>query len=134
MEDTVDKFDTDYTSLVCRYWNKFLFKLSGFHSEDMRRFIEDFLRPDGVLLLKFINEHVDARISRDLVNELIRIYSKQVQVICHKNSLILLLSNLLFHSKFILKSMKFESFQIKSLISMNFNNFLFTAKHIHREW
>ncbi|VDK89029.1 unnamed protein product [Onchocerca ochengi] len=57
--------------------NKHEWQLSGFHSGDMKRFVEDFLRPDGVLLLKFISEHVDARISRDIVNELIRIYAKQ---------------------------------------------------------
>ncbi|MCP9262904.1 Innexin [Dirofilaria immitis] len=51
--------------------------LSGFHGSDMKRFVEDFLRPDGVLLLKFINEHVDARISRDLQNISIENDSKQ---------------------------------------------------------
>uniref|UniRef100_A0A0R3Q385 Innexin n=1 Tax=Brugia timori TaxID=42155 RepID=A0A0R3Q385_9BILA len=62
------------------------FQLSGFHNDDMKRFVNDFLRPDGVLLLKFISEHVDARISRDLVNELIRIYSKQQNISIENDS------------------------------------------------
>ncbi|CAG9533313.1 unnamed protein product [Cercopithifilaria johnstoni] len=66
--------------------NKREWKLCGFHSDDMKRFVEDFLRPDGVLLLKFISEHVDARISRDLVNELIRIYSKQQNIAIENDS------------------------------------------------
>lgn len=45
----------------------------------MKRFVDDFLRPDGVLLLKFISEHVGARISRDLVSELIKVYARQVR-------------------------------------------------------
>ncbi|VDN01773.1 unnamed protein product [Thelazia callipaeda] len=42
--------------------------------DDGKRFVEEFLHPDGVLLLKFISEHVSARVSRDLVNELIKIF------------------------------------------------------------
>ncbi|EJW87570.1 innexin family protein [Wuchereria bancrofti] len=66
--------------------NKREWELSGFHNDDMKRFVNDFLRPDGVLLLKFISEHVDARISRDLVNELIRIYSKQQNISLENDS------------------------------------------------
>ncbi|VDK82497.1 unnamed protein product [Litomosoides sigmodontis] len=69
--------------LFLLFW---LIFVSEFRSEVMKRFIEDFLRPDGVLLLKFINEHVDARISRDLVNELIQIYSKQRNISLENDS------------------------------------------------
>lgn len=41
---------------------------------DLNRFVQRFLRPDGVLLLQFIRQHVGGRVTYDLLNELLRIY------------------------------------------------------------
>ncbi|KAE9551979.1 hypothetical protein FO519_004803 [Halicephalobus sp. NKZ332] len=43
-------------------------------SRDFRRFVHDYLRPDGVLLLQFVRQHVGGRVTYDLVNELLRIF------------------------------------------------------------
>ncbi|VDK63621.1 unnamed protein product [Anisakis simplex] len=60
--------------------NKQEMKLAGMSSKDLNRFVNDFLHVDGVLLLKFVNEHVSGRIARELVHDLIRIYARQVCV------------------------------------------------------
>lgn len=60
--------------------NKRELKMSGLSGDDMRRFVHDFLRPDGVLVLKFVGEHVNGRISRELVLELIKIFAKQASL------------------------------------------------------
>nr|AXS78257.1 inexin-3 [Anisakis simplex] len=57
--------------------NKQEMKLAGMSSKDLNRFVNDFLHVDGVLLLKFVNEHVSGRIARELVHDLIRIYARQ---------------------------------------------------------
>lgn len=61
-------------------------KMNGITPDDLIRFVEEFLRPDGVLLLKFINEHVSGRISRELVNDLLKIYAKQMGISFHNDS------------------------------------------------
>ncbi|VDD94153.1 unnamed protein product [Enterobius vermicularis] len=55
-------------------------KSNGLSESAARSFVQEFLRPDGVLVLKFIQEHVSGRISRELVMELIKIYVRQLSV------------------------------------------------------
>jgi hypothetical protein len=40
----------------------------------MHEFVFDHLRPDGVLLLHFIRQHIGGRVTFDLLNELVRKY------------------------------------------------------------
>lgn len=41
---------------------------------EFRQFVHDYLRPDGVLLLQFVRQHVGGRVTYDLVNELLKIF------------------------------------------------------------
>lgn len=41
---------------------------------DLNRFVQQFLRPDGVLLLQFIRQHIGGRVTYELINELLRLY------------------------------------------------------------
>ncbi|VDK32681.1 unnamed protein product [Gongylonema pulchrum] len=56
----------------------FFIQTDTFGKENMKCFINNFLRCDGVLLLKFITEHADARICRELTIELIKLYAQKV--------------------------------------------------------
>ncbi|VDM48074.1 unnamed protein product [Toxocara canis] len=65
------------TRLVLWNVNNEQMKLAGLSKSELIRFVHDFLHPDGVLILKFVNEHVSGRVARELVHDLIRIYAKQ---------------------------------------------------------
>uniref|UniRef100_A0AC34QEW4 Innexin n=1 Tax=Panagrolaimus sp. JU765 TaxID=591449 RepID=A0AC34QEW4_9BILA len=40
--------------------------------KDFRQFVQEYLRPDGVLLLQFVRQHVGGRVTYDLVNQLLK--------------------------------------------------------------
>ncbi|MFH4973949.1 hypothetical protein AB6A40_000658 [Gnathostoma spinigerum] len=65
------------TRLVLWNISKQEMKRHGLSSNDCEKFVHYFLHTDGVLLLKFIREHVGDRISRDIVIRLLGIYNKQ---------------------------------------------------------
>uniref|UniRef100_A0A0N5A9L6 Innexin n=1 Tax=Syphacia muris TaxID=451379 RepID=A0A0N5A9L6_9BILA len=71
-----------YARIRLVLWNisKQQLKSNGLVGGEIRRFIQDFLRLDGVLMIKFIQEHVNGRISRELVTELIKIYAQSGQM------------------------------------------------------
>ncbi|KAH7728899.1 innexin family protein [Aphelenchoides avenae] len=49
-------------------------KMRGLSAQDMKRFVQDHLRPDGVLLIHFMRRHIGGRVTYDLLNELMRLY------------------------------------------------------------
>uniref|UniRef100_A0A914CLW9 Innexin n=1 Tax=Acrobeloides nanus TaxID=290746 RepID=A0A914CLW9_9BILA len=46
----------------------------NFPELNLSRFVHEYLRPDGVLLVHFVRQHLGGRITFDLMNELIRLY------------------------------------------------------------
>lgn len=52
-------------------------KMIGLSKNELFCFVHSFLHPDGVLLLKFVNEHVSGRIARELIYDLLKIYAKE---------------------------------------------------------
>lgn len=54
----------------------------GLSKNELFCFVHSFLHPDGVLLLKFVNEHVSGRIARELIYDLLKIYAKEVFLYC----------------------------------------------------
>uniref|UniRef100_A0A914QT18 Innexin n=1 Tax=Panagrolaimus davidi TaxID=227884 RepID=A0A914QT18_9BILA len=62
------------TSFILLNVNKSHRSFHDFSRKEFRRFVHDFLRPDGVLLLQFIRQHAGGRVTYDLVNELLRIF------------------------------------------------------------
>ena len=51
-----------------------IIKLRGFGRRELSRFVQCRLRPDGVLLLHFIRQHVGGRFTYELLNELLRLH------------------------------------------------------------
>ncbi|KAK6744430.1 hypothetical protein RB195_011251 [Necator americanus] len=48
----------------------------GLSQNEMKRFIHECLHPDGVLLLRFVREHVGGRVAFDLTNRLFAMYAE----------------------------------------------------------
>ncbi|CAK5028443.1 unnamed protein product [Meloidogyne enterolobii] len=62
------------TNFVRQNINKHQQKLRGFGRRELHRFVQCRLRPDGVLLIHFIRQHVGGRFTYELLNELLRLH------------------------------------------------------------
>uniref|UniRef100_A0A183BP93 Innexin n=1 Tax=Globodera pallida TaxID=36090 RepID=A0A183BP93_GLOPA len=62
------------TKFVLRNINKQQQKLRGFGRAEIHQFVQSFLRPDGILLLHFLRQHIGGRVTYELLNELLRLY------------------------------------------------------------
>lgn len=66
--------------------------MRGLSAQDMKRFVQDHLRPDGVLLIHFMRRHIGGRVTYDLLNELMRLY--WIRVSAHSGCDALSIANL----------------------------------------
>lgn len=62
------------TNFVRQNINKHQQKLRGFGRRELHRFVQYRLRPDGILLLHFMRQHVGGRFTYELLNELLRLH------------------------------------------------------------
>ncbi|KAL3118913.1 hypothetical protein niasHT_004844 [Heterodera trifolii] len=62
------------TSFVMRNINKHQQKMRGLGRAEIHQFVQYRLRPDGILLLHFLRQHIGGRVTYELLNELLRLY------------------------------------------------------------
>uniref|UniRef100_A0A915CNC5 Innexin n=1 Tax=Ditylenchus dipsaci TaxID=166011 RepID=A0A915CNC5_9BILA len=67
------------TKFVLLNINRHENKMRGMTTRDMEGFVQNYLRPDGVLLMQFIRQHIGGRVTYDLLNEMLRMYWNKQQ-------------------------------------------------------